>query len=133
MYTTARVVSSFPVTHRPIVTAGLTIPPEMCPMIETMIASVSPWARATPTRPPSEIPVMTTAPAPMKISANVAMNSATAAFPMPSNAFLLRRSGAAARDRSGREAQARGTASAWTIVDARAAGKALGSASRMPT
>src|SRR5262245_21495477 len=78
---TARRDGILPATHSPIVTAGLTSPPEMCAVIEMKIASTSPCARATPVRS-SPSPTAITAPAPMKINANVETNSATAAFPV---------------------------------------------------
>ena len=40
--TPARVVGILPVTHSEIATAGFTSPPEMCQVMETMIASTSP-------------------------------------------------------------------------------------------
>ena len=78
---TARWEGILPATHRPIVTAGFTRPPEMWAVIETMIASTRPCASATPVRSSPRL-TATTAPAPMKISANVATNSATAALPV---------------------------------------------------
>ena len=48
-------------------------------MTETMMAIASPCASAIATRSPP--PVITMAPAPKKISANVPTNSATAALP----------------------------------------------------
>ncbi len=53
----------------------------MCAVIETMIASTRPCASATPVRSSPRLTAIT-APAPMKISANVATNSATAALPV---------------------------------------------------
>jgi len=78
---TARRDGILPETHNPIVTAGFTRPPEMCAVTETMIASTRPCASATPVRSSPRLTAIT-APAPMKINANVATNSATAALPV---------------------------------------------------
>src|SRR6266403_517488 len=68
------------VTQKPMVTAGLKCPPEMCPRAETMIAIARPWASAMPRRPrplaPCKYWSVQMEPAPKKISANVPRNSA---------------------------------------------------------
>src|ERR1700675_2283216 len=68
------------VTQKPMVTAGLKCPPEMCPSAETMMAMARPWARAMPRRPRPPAPCKSWSvqiePAPKKISANVPRNSA---------------------------------------------------------
>src|SRR5256884_5873321 len=67
------------VTQKPMVTAGLKCPPEMCPRAETMMAMARPWASAMPRRPRPPAPCkywsVQIEPAPKKISANVPMNS----------------------------------------------------------
>src|ERR1700687_533751 len=68
------------VTQKPMVTAGLKCPPEMCPSAETMIPIARPWASAMPRRPRPPAPCkywsVQIEPAPKKISANVPRNSA---------------------------------------------------------
>src|SRR5208282_3649140 len=71
------------VTQKPIVTAGLKCPPEICPMAVTMIPKASPCATAMPSSPAPGFPAAVRywsaqiEPTPMKISVNVPMNSAT--------------------------------------------------------
>ena len=74
-------VVTFPAVHRAIVTAGFTWPPETCPTTETMIARTRPCASATPRRSREPLLAEDRRPGPTKTNANVATNSATAAFP----------------------------------------------------
>ena len=62
-----------------MVTAGFTCPPVMCPIAYIIIDSTIPNASATPTSVtlPPEVSFTMIAPQPTKISANVAMASAT--------------------------------------------------------
>src|SRR5256885_1524792 len=68
------------VTQKPMVTAGLKWPPEMCPRAEIIRAMARPWAMAMARRVvPSgswRKPKAQIAPAPKKMSAKVPMNSA---------------------------------------------------------
>src|SRR3990170_7281658 len=111
----ARGDSILPATHRPIVTAGFTSPPEMWAVIETMIASTSPCARATPVRSSPRLVAMT-APAPMKIRAKVETNSATAALPLLSMRVPPAREGCT-DDRPGARPAQRLTGTALRPVD----------------
>ena len=89
--TTARwPTASCPSPTATIATAGFTRPPERCAVIETMIASTRPCASATPVRSSCPCRVQDRPrPAPMKISVNVATNSATAALPCALHGSLL--------------------------------------------
>src|SRR3989304_5975655 len=111
----ARGDAILPATHRPIVTAGFTSPPEMWAVIETMIASTSPCARATPVRSSPRLVAMT-APAPMKIRAKVETNSATAALPLLSMRVPPAREGGT-DDRPGARPAQRLTGTALRPVD----------------
>src|SRR6266581_2526335 len=75
------------VTQKPMVTAGLKCPPEMCPRAETMMAMARPWASAMPRRPRPPAPCkywsVQIEPAPKKISANVPRNSAISFCDVP--------------------------------------------------
>ena len=86
MSTNARWDGTLPVTHSEIATAGFTNPPETCAVTDTMMNRTRPCASATPVRSRRSAEYNNTAPAPMKISANVATNSAIAALPVLSKA-----------------------------------------------
>ncbi len=76
-----------PPTSNPNVTAGLRWPPEIPPVAETITAIVNPCASATPSKPmPIPGSLLWIAPTPMKMSANVPMNSATHCL---SNSWLI--------------------------------------------
>src|SRR5436305_2782375 len=64
--------------RKPNVIAGLKCPPETCPSADTITAIATPLATATPIKVGSWLALAATAaPAPMKISVNAPMNSAT--------------------------------------------------------
>src|SRR5271169_2775059 len=69
----------------PTLTAGFKWQPEMCPMANAMVSTVSPKARATPTNPMPTVgkpAASTAAPHPPNTSQNVPKNSAAARLPI---------------------------------------------------